>query len=88
MNWEIIGYIGAACTTFCFIPQIIMAMKTKELDDFSYAYLSVLGVGILMWLIYGLAIGNMVVISANAITLLFVFLLTGMKGWYHSQHKH
>ncbi|MEK6867405.1 MAG: SemiSWEET transporter [Nanoarchaeota archaeon] len=79
MNWEIIGYIGAVCTTFCFLPQIVKTVKTKCLDDFSYAYLSVLGFGVLMWLIYGLAIRNMVIISANIITLLFVLSLIIMK---------
>lgn len=88
MNWEIIGYIGAACTTFCFLPQILKAVKTKELDDFSYGYLSVLAFGVLMWLIYGIGIENMVVISANAITLCFVFLIISMKAWYHSKHRH
>lgn len=88
MNWEIIGYIGAACTTFCFLPQILKAVKTKKLDDISYGYLGVLAFGVLMWLIYGIAIWNMVILSANAITLGFVFLLIGMKAWYHRKHVH
>ena len=79
MNWEIIGYIGGACTTFCFVPQILKALKTKELDDFSYAYLFVLGFGVLCWLLYGLAIWDTVIVSANSITLLFVLLVTFMK---------
>ena len=87
MNWEIIGYIGAACTTLCFIPQLIKTVKTKRLDDFSYGYLSVLGFGVLMWLIYGLAINNMVIISANALTLLFVLSLISMKAWYKDGKK-
>jgi MtN3 and saliva related transmembrane protein len=85
MNWEFIGYIGAICTTFCFTPQIIKALKTKSLDDFSYAYLFVLGFGVLMWLIYGLAIWNMVIISANAMTLLFVLSLIIMKMMYKTK---
>ncbi len=87
MNWEIIGYIGAVCTTFCFLPQIIKTVKTKCLDDFSYGYLSVLCFGVLMWLIYGLAIGNMVIISANAITLLFVLTLIMMKLIYATKEQ-
>ena len=83
MNWEIIGYIGAACTTFCFLPQIIKAVKTKELDDFSYLYLAVLAFGVVMWLIYGMGIGDMVIISANAVTLLFVLSLIVMKIMYN-----
>ncbi|MBI5073298.1 SemiSWEET transporter [Candidatus Woesearchaeota archaeon] len=79
MNWQIIGYIGGLCTTFCFIPQLVKAIKTKELDDFSWAYLFVLGFGVLMWLIYGIAIWDMVIISANAITMLFVLSILFMK---------
>ena len=87
MNWEIIGYIGAACTTFCFVPQVIKTIKTKSLHDFSYGYLSVLGFGVLMWLIYGLGISNMVIINANALTLLFVLSLISMKAWYKDGKK-
>lgn len=87
MNWEIIGYIGGACTTFCFIPQIVKAFKTRELSDFSYIYLLVLGFGVLMWLIYGIAIRDGVIISANAITFLFVITISCMKFWFERKRK-
>ncbi len=86
MNWEIIGYIGAICTTFCFLPQVIKAVKTKELDDFSWIYLFVLCIGISLWIIYGLAIRNMVIIIANTITLLFVLSLLIMKKYYKKKN--
>jgi MtN3 and saliva related transmembrane protein len=79
MNWEIVGFFGAACTTFCFLPQLIKAWKTKKLDDFAYPYLAVLGIGVLGWFIYGVGISDRVVISANAITLLFILSLIIMK---------
>lgn len=82
MLWEIIGYIGAACTTFCFVPQIVKALKTRELDDFSYAYLAVLGFGVICWLTYGIAIWNMVIILANAVTLAFVLTVIYLKWRY------
>ena len=85
MNWEIIGYIGAACTTFCFLPQIVKAVKTKELDDFSYLYLAVLSFGVMMWFVYGVGINNTVVISANALSLFFVLTLVVMKMIYNSK---
>lgn len=79
MNWDIIGYIGAVCTTFCFLPQLIKAYKTKEMDDFSYIYLIVLCLGVVLWSIYGIAIKNRVIISANTIALSFVLILIWMK---------
>ena len=82
---EIIGYIGAACTTFCFIPQLIKTLKTKKLEDFSYAYLTVLAFGIFMWLVYGVGIKNNVLISANTITFLFVLSLIVMKRMYNGK---
>ena len=86
MNWEIIGYIGAACTTFCFIPQIIKTVKTKKIDDISWIYLGILAFGILMWTVYGFAIRNNVLISANIITLAFVLIIIWTKVYYDKKH--
>ena len=82
MIWEIIGYIAAFCTTFSFLPQIVKAVKTKELDDFSYIYLFVLCFGVFLWLVYGFAISNWVIVVANVPMLVFVVIIISLKKAY------
>jgi len=85
MNWEIIGTVAGICTTFSFIPQLCKSYKTKSVKDFSYWYLTVLTIGVLLWFLYGLGIKSFSVITANALTLVFVLALIGMKVQYHKR---
>ncbi len=82
---EIIGYIAATLTTTSFLPQAIMTIKTRNTDSLSLGMYSAFTLGVLLWLIYGLKIGDNAIIFANAITLLlaglilFIKLLNGFK---------
>lgn len=87
MNWEIIGLTAGVCTTFCFLPQVIKAWKTKKLEDFAWLYLGILCTGVVLWFIYGLGINSISVILANVVTLLFVLTIIGMKWYYNGQNK-
>lgn len=85
MNWQIIGYIGAIMTTGAALPQIIKAVKTKSLDDFAWGYLSILTIGVLFWLIYGLSVRDRVIISANIITFILNGTLCVLKVVYRKE---
>ena len=41
--FEVIGWIGAACFSFCGLPQAVKTYKTKSAKDFSWCFLG-------MWL--------------------------------------
>ncbi|HVN98231.1 MAG TPA: SemiSWEET transporter [Syntrophorhabdaceae bacterium] len=69
MNNHIIGYVAAFLTTFAGIPQIVRLLKLRESRDISLATALFLGIGVLLWLIYGLAIGDRPLIAANSISL-------------------
>lgn len=76
---EMIGFVGASCTTASFVPQVISILKTKAVDGISIGMYSLFVFGILMWLLYGLSIGSLPIIIANAITIVLasmVLLLT------------
>jgi MtN3 and saliva related transmembrane protein len=76
---DAIGYIAAAFTTCAFIPQVVKSWRTRSTGDLSSTMLVVFTAGILLWLIYGLAIGSMPVILANAITLVLSATLVVLK---------
>ena len=65
---EIIGLIAAVCTTFAFIPQVIKVWKTKQTKDLSLRMYSVMFIGILLWLVYGIRIDSLSIILANVVT--------------------
>ena len=69
---EIIGLIAAVCTTFAFIPQVIKVWKTKQTKDLSLRMYSIMFIGILLWLVYGICIDSLSIILANVVTVILV----------------
>ena len=69
---EIIGLIAAVCTTLAFIPQVIKVWKTKQTMDLSLRMYSIMFIGILLWLVYGVRIESLSIILANVVTSILV----------------
>jgi MtN3 and saliva related transmembrane protein len=65
----LLGLLAGACTTIGFVPQLVKILQTKSTRDISIWMYVVISTGILLWLIYGLIIGSLPVIAANAVTL-------------------
>ena len=76
---EIIGFLGAAGTTFSFVPQAIKIFKTKNTKDISLAMYIVFVIGILCWLIFGLMTNSMPIICSNIITFILSMSILIMK---------
>ena len=87
MNWELWGFIAGALTLSGFIPQIIKGFQTKSLKDLSYGLNIFMGVGMFMWLIYGIQIQSISVIVSNAIAVGLNILLISMKYIYSKKDK-
>ena len=68
-----LGLIAGALTTISFLPQVIKSWRTKQTRDISLPMFTVLSIGLLLWLIYGILIRNLPVIFTNAITLVLAF---------------
>ncbi|MGB5555956.1 MAG: SemiSWEET transporter [Flavobacteriaceae bacterium] len=80
MNYiEILGFVAATITTAGFIPQVVKIWKEKSTKDISMNMYLLLTLGLLLWLIYGIAIQSLPVILANGITLLLVLSIVVLK---------
>ena len=79
----ILGLLAATLTTISFLPQALKTIKTKQTKDLSLLTYSMLLVGILAWLAYGIVIKDLPIILANAITSIFVIIIWIMKIKYH-----
>ncbi len=76
---EILGYVAAALTTFSFLPQAIKTIKTKDTSGISLIMYSMFTLGVLGWLVYGIAKGDNPLVVANAITLAFAGTILVLK---------
>ncbi|MDD2688655.1 MAG: SemiSWEET transporter [Candidatus Omnitrophica bacterium] len=75
MFWRFIGSSAAILTMFSFIPQIIKVVKTKSAKDVSLFTLLQLSLGVSLWIAYGLHLRNIIIITANSVTLFSLIVL-------------
>jgi MtN3 and saliva related transmembrane protein len=67
-----IGSVAALCTTAAYIPQLRKCWQTASAGDLSLRTFSVLATGVALWIVYGVALGDAVIIAANTITLVLL----------------
>lgn len=68
---EAIGYIGGVCTAFCFMPQTLKTIKTKDVQSLSLISYILYCIGILSWVLYGIYVHSVQMVVFNAISLFF-----------------
>lgn len=71
----LIGAAAAVCTTLAFVPQLF-TMRQRGKTELSSGLLVMYLVGQGLWLAYGLLIGSMPVVAANAVSLVIVCAVT------------
>ena len=75
----IIGLVAAACTTFSFVPQALRIIRIRETRDISLLMCVCLEAGIFLWFVYGILLGNIPIMLANGITLVFTTIVLMLK---------
>jgi len=86
-GWTYLAFVAGALTSTGYIPQIIKGYRTRKLDDVSLIMPAVLGFGMFLWLIYGLAREDSAIIVANVVGASFTTLLVLMKMRYSKAGK-
>lgn len=66
------GISAATLTTACQIPQLLKILKTKHTKDLSLTSYTALGAGVFLWILYGVFIKDLIIITANVITFIIV----------------
>ena len=56
-------------TTGAFVPQAWQSLRSPDLAGISLSMYSAFTLGVLLWLLYGLALGEWPIVVANAINL-------------------
>ena len=66
-----IGFLAAVLTTFSFLPQAVLTLRTRKTDEISLIMYLMLNLGLVCWMAYGLILNDLAIILANGVTLLF-----------------
>jgi MtN3 and saliva related transmembrane protein len=74
---DLLGYTAAALTTGSFLPQAVLTLRTRDVSGISLTMYSFFTVGVALWLVYGLHLGEWPIVVANFVTLaLAITILT------------
>jgi MtN3 and saliva related transmembrane protein len=75
----ILGILSGCLTTLSWVPQLLRTWRRGNADDISGLYLLTFGTGVVGWVVYGTVKRDIAVIFANALTLVLLLGLLGMK---------
>ena len=84
---ECLGLTAGILTTFSFLPQVIKIWQTRDVSSISLLMYSIFCFGVLLWLIYGIALGSIALIIANGITLCFSTCILVLKIFIDIKNK-
>ncbi len=76
---DVVGMTGAALTTLCWLPQALKILRDKDTRALSLWTNLAFTAGVVLWLIYGLAIDDKPLIASNAVTLALMVPILAMK---------
>ena len=76
---QALGIAAAMLTSLSYIPQVRKAWPRGATKDLSLRTLCVLAAGLALWIVYGIAKADAVIIVANAVGLSLILFLLGLK---------
>ncbi len=76
---NILGLVAGTLTTVAFVPQVVKTYKSRSAKDLSLDMFLIFCTGTAAWLSYGIMIGSLPVILANAVTLVLSAILIVFK---------
>jgi MtN3 and saliva related transmembrane protein len=76
---DAVGMTGAVLTTVCWLPQAVKIIRSRETRAISLAGTLAFTVGIVFWLIYGLALMDWPLITSNIVTLALMLVIVSLK---------
>ena len=76
---ELLGLVAGTLTTISFVPQVLKVWRSRSAADISLAMFLLFTLGVLLWGIYGVLIGSLAVIVANAVTFVLTVGIIAMK---------
>jgi MtN3 and saliva related transmembrane protein len=86
-QWMALGLLAGFLTTIGFVPQIIKGYRSKSMGDLSLVMPILIGIGMLIWLIYGIWLDSLPLILWNAIALILNTIIIALILKYGRKQK-
>jgi MtN3 and saliva related transmembrane protein len=78
MGWTAVGSLAAILTTLGFVPQVFKMWRTRSAEGVSAITFIQMSLGIFLWMVYGVHLGDPVIVVANAVTLAILGVAIGL----------
>ena len=75
----VLGLLAGALTTISFLPQVIKTWTSKSAKDISLGMFLTFCSGVVLWIIYGIAVRDLPVIATNLATLILASTILWLK---------
>ena len=80
MDWTLwLGLVAGFLTTVSFVPQLQKIWKTKSAEDVSRKMFLAIALGVILWVVYGIALKQVPIIIWNAISLILALAILVLK---------
>ena len=73
------GAAAGNCTTTAYLPQVIKTWRSRSTTDISLGMFLVMVTGVALWIGYGVAMGDWLIVGANAATLFLTGIVLVLK---------
>ncbi len=83
MNAEIVGFLAGSMVALALLPQFIKSLKTKSTSDLSWGWMLISITGQVLWVVYGLLISSISLITMSSITLAMALAVFYLKLKYN-----
>ena len=87
MDIVIVGHVGAAIIASALAPQVIKSWRTKSTEDISLLWNSLLLIGLIIFVIYGIGINSLPIMIFTSIEASFTLSLLILKLLYRNHKK-
>ena len=75
----VVGLAAGLLTTLSLVPQVTKIWKTRSAKDVSRKMFIAFCLGVALWLVYGVAKGDVPMMIWNSISLVLALCILGMK---------
>lgn len=70
MNENVLGIVAGILTSVAMLPQLIKVIKEKNAEDLSWMMITILIIGLSLWVLYGIIKDELPIILSNAFAVL------------------
>lgn len=86
--WMIVGYVAATANTIELIPEVRKVLRTRHLDDVSWAMLILMFCSSSLWASYGIHLADIPLIISGVVNATMEITLMVLKKKYQKKSRH